>query len=327
MESATPDQGATASLPLTHVETRDGAATLMRVTNWVVGLYIGFVLTAMLALGITPGVDVALLLAGVGLLFIARGWPLARDWGPFLIILLGWEAQRGIAAGFGQTLPADLIVGIERTLMGGFLPTVEVQAALRSPGGLITPLDIVLSAVYLAHFVYPVVFAFWLWTADRVRYYRFLVTLVAVSFAAFFTFLLLPVAPPRFALVNGAPLPITDVMAEVSRSLGWGGFSSMYEHMLGNPLAAFPSMHAAYPVLVLLFLRERSRRAAWLWAPFVGLIWFATVYLGHHYVIDLLAGGLYAVAFYQLARLPWSEIAERLTRGVGDRIFERVERG
>ena len=302
----------------------DGAATLVRFTNWVVALYIGFVLTAMLALGITPGVDVALLLAGIGLLFVARGWPLARDWGPFLIILLAWEAQRGIAAGFGQTLPADLVVGIEKALMGGIVPTVAVQAALRQPG-VVSPLDLGLSLVYLAHFVYPVLFAVWLWLVDRTRYYRFLVTLVGVSFAAFFTFLLLPVAPPRFALVNGSPLAVTDVMAQVAQSFGWGGFSSMYVHMLGNPLAAFPSMHAAYPVLVLLFLRERSVRAAALWAPFVALIWFATVYLGHHYVIDLLAGGIYAVVGYQLARLPWSEIGERLGRRLGDRIFERVE--
>ena len=92
-----------------------------------------------------------------------------------------------------------------------------------------SPLDIGLSAVYLTHFVYPVIFAVALWVRDRVRFYRFGVTLLVVSFAAFFTFLLVPVAPPRFAVVNGVPLPVTDVMAEVSRSFGWGG-SVEYVH-------------------------------------------------------------------------------------------------
>ncbi len=322
MASTTPEMESAAGVEFDAGQAAGAAAVLMRVTTWVVCAYIGFVVTAMLALGIMPGMDVLLLITALGLLFLARGWPLARDWGPFLIILLAWEAQRGIAAGFGQTLPADLVVGIERTLMGGIVPTVELQAAVRQRG-VVGPLDIGLSVVYLTHFVYPVIFAVALWLRDRVRFYRFGVTLLVVSFAAFFTFLLVPVAPPRFAVVNGVPLPVTDVMAEVSRSFGWGGFSSMYVHMLGNPLAAFPSMHAAYAVLVLLFLRERSVRAAWLWAPFVGLIWFATVYLGHHYVIDLVAGAIYAVAGYQLVRMPWSQIGARVFRGLGDRLAER----
>ncbi len=273
--------------------------------------YVAFVLVVMLGAGASLDLDVLLLLAGIGVLLLARGIPFVRDWGPLLIVLLGWEAQRGITTDVGQLVPPDLIAGVERTLAGGVIPAVAVQHALRLPG-VITPLDIGLSLVYLAHFVYPVLFAIWLWRGDRACYYRFAITLVGVSFAAFFTFVLLPVAPPRFTVIGGSPLPVTDVMAQVSLSLGWGAASSAYVHLLGNPYAAFPSMHAAYAVIVLLFLRERSRWLALAWAPVVGLIWFATVYLGHHFVIDLVAGGAYALAGYLLVSLPWSEILERV---------------
>jgi membrane-associated phospholipid phosphatase len=296
-----------------------GSAALTRFTAWIVLVYVGFVVFAMLAAGDEPDPDVLVLLAGIGVLLVARGIPFVRDWGPLLIVLLGWEAQRGITTEIGQVVPPDLIVGVERTLAGGIIPAVAVQHALRLPG-IITPLDIGMSLVYLAHFVYPVVFAVWLWRMDRVRYYRFAITLLAVSFAAFFTFILLPVAPPRFTMLAGSPLPVTDVMAEVSRSFGWSAPASAYVHLLGNPYAAFPSMHAAYPVIVLLFLRERSRWLALAWAPVVVIIWFATVYLGHHFVVDLLVGTGYALAGYYLVKLPWSGIAERLRGREGGRM-------
>ncbi len=297
-----------------------GASTLTWVTTWLVTIYVAFILVAMLNAGSVLGPDVLLLLGGIGVLLLARGIPFVRDWGPLLIVLLGWEAQRGITTDIGRLVPADTIVGIERSLAGGIIPAVAVQDVLRIPG-LVTPLDVLMSAVYLAHFVYPVLFAVWLWRGDRARYYRFAVTLVVVSFAAFFTFVLFPVAPPRFTILGGSPLPVTDVMAEVSRSLGWSAPASAYVHLLGNPFAAFPSMHAAYPVIVLLFLRERSRWHALAWSPMVLAIWFATVYLGHHFVVDLIVGTAYALAGYLLVRLPWSALGERI-RGVLGRQWE-----
>lgn len=299
------------SRPLQPSAAAAAANTLTWVTTWVVTIYVAFILVAMLSAGNVLGPDVLLLLGGIGVLLLARGIPFVRDWGPLLIVLLGWEAQRGITTDIGRLVPADAIVGIERTLAGGVIPAVAVQQALRIPG-LISPLDIVMSLVYLAHFVYPVLFALWLWRADRARYYRFAVTLVVVSFAAFFTFVLVPVAPPRFTILGGSPLPVTDVMAAVSQSLGWSAPASAYVHLLGNPFAAFPSMHAAYPVVVLLFLRERSRWWALAWSPMVLAIWFATVYLGHHFVIDLIVGTAYALAGYLVVRLPWSAIGARV---------------
>lgn len=230
-----------------------------------------------------------------------RGIAFIRDWGPFLLIFLAWEAMRGIANQFGQAVQSDSVIAFERALMFGTVPTVELQAALRTAGQ-ISGLDVVMSIIYISHFFFPLALAFLLWWLDRPRYYRFVVTLMLVSFAAFFTFIALPVAPPRFAGQFGQALPVVDVMHEVTRAIDWNGFSWMYRDLVGNPVAAFPSMHAAYPVLVLLFLRESSRLAALAWLPATGLIWFATVYLGHHYVVDLLGGAAYAVAGYFLVR-------------------------
>lgn len=128
---------------------------------------------------------------------------------------------------------------------------------------------------------------------------------MVMSYLAFLTFVLMPVAPPRFAAEYGSPIVVYDIAHEVSLALDWTGFSWVYRNLVGNPVAAFPSMHAAYPVLVLFFLFERSRWAAAAWFPVVLTIWFATVYLGHHYIVDLIGGLLFAILVYAFIRSSW----------------------
>jgi membrane-associated phospholipid phosphatase len=55
--------------------------------------------------------------------------------------------------------------------------------------------------------------------------------------------------------------------------------------------AAVPSLHGAYPVLLLfLALRDRGRSVVAGLAIYAATMWAATVILNQHYVIDLLAG-------------------------------------
>ncbi|HTE86816.1 MAG TPA: phosphatase PAP2 family protein [Dehalococcoidia bacterium] len=63
-----------------------------------------------------------------------------------------------------------------------------------------------------------------------------------------------------------------------------------------NPVAAMPSIHAAFPVLVWLVLWKRWHRWGWMLVVYPLAMGFAVVYLGQHYVIDVLAGWVYAVA-------------------------------
>lgn len=273
------------------------AATLGRFTTWLIGVYLVAVLFLMVVLRVTPSVDVFAALAGIGALMLGRGWAFIRDWGPFVLIFAAWEAMRGIADAFGQSVQSDSVIAVERFLFFGHVPTVELQRAFFQPGH-VQLHDVVLTFLYTSHFFFPLAFAFALWLYDRPRYYRFVITLMGVSFAAFLTFLAMPVAPPRFAFQYGEALPVADVMSTVTQSVGWQGFDWVYRHLVGNPVAAFPSMHAAYPAIVLLFLAERSRRLALAWAPVMCAIWFGTVYLGHHYVVDVIGGVAYAVVGY-----------------------------
>jgi membrane-associated phospholipid phosphatase len=79
-----------------------------------------------------------------------------------------------------------------------------------------------------------------------------------------------------------------------------------------------PSLHAAYPLTVLYYgVKFRLGRVNILFASIMAGIWFAAVYSGHHYVLDVLAGigcGLAGIGLFNLlyARVGWFS---RLVKG------------
>ena len=65
-----------------------------------------------------------------------------------------------------------------------------------------------------------------------------------------------------------------------------------------NPVAAIPSLHAAYPMLLALFFWRGAGRWRWLLAAYPLAMGFTLVYAGEHYVIDVVLGWAYAVVVF-----------------------------
>jgi hypothetical protein len=79
-------------------------------------------------------------------------------------------------------------------------------------------------------------------------------------------------------------------MEEVGKETWKSAWPAMYGALGGNPWAAMPSLHFATSVTAAISLSETGRAAGvagWGYAVTLG---FALVYLGEHYVTDLLAG-------------------------------------
>ena len=64
-----------------------------------------------------------------------------------------------------------------------------------------------------------------------------------------------------------------------------------------NNVAAMPSLHGAYPMLICLFFwKGSSRRKRVLLAAYPICMAFSLVYTGEHFVIDIFVGWIYAAA-------------------------------
>src|SRR5206468_5575713 len=71
----------------------------------------------------------------------------------------------------------------------------------------------------------------------------------------------------------------------------WGErWDGLYALLGGNPVAAMPSLHFATSVMAASLLAETGPVAGSIGSAYALALGFALVYLGEHYVADLLAG-------------------------------------
>ncbi|MDP9380812.1 MAG: phosphatase PAP2 family protein [Chloroflexota bacterium] len=241
------------------------------------------------------------------------------DWTPFVILFFGWQMLRGYAdnvgAGYGFPLHNEDLVAAERWLFGGHLPNVVLQRALNYNPQVVRWYDALATFFWAFHFVLALGFAFLLWVRSRSLYWRFVYALLLLSTLGIITYVVYPAVPPWMAsnppewLANRVEKTIPEniylLRAWVPYQLGLGSnWSWIMANGNPNETAAMPSLHAAYPTLIFVFSLIYWRKAA----PFALLyclgLWFSIVYMGDHYVIDVLAGIVYAVvAFFALEGL------------------------
>jgi hypothetical protein len=296
-----------------RVSTYGETESRLRNERWLLaasGAYAALVVALMIVGGvsITPDVlMVALLLFAV---LIGRTRLFLRDWLPFVAIFLAYELMRGVADDAGFPVHMEDVIAAERLISFGTLPTQLLQDWLAPPGG-VGPAAIAATVLYMLHFALPVVTAFLLWLWRRAMFHDFVGAFIILSFAGFITFLLLPVAPPWYAAdvglldgPNGEPVIRylkPDAFALLANALGFDGrwlTSYVFYSVNPNGVAAFPSLHAGYPFLSFLVLRRAFGPIGWLALAYAFGVWWAIVFTGDHYVIDVLGGIAYAFAAY-----------------------------
>jgi len=116
----------------------------------------------------------------------------------------------------------------------------------------------------------------------------------------------LPTAPPWYAAARGAleadsTPAVRRMMIEYGEQFWGDRWSGLYDSLAGNPLAAMPSLHFATSVMAARLLAEAGRvpgLVGWAYAIALGI---ALVYLGEHYLIDLVAGFALAEGVRRLA--------------------------
>ena len=240
-------------------------------------------------------IGTGLVATGAGRLHhIAR---VVRDWAPLFAILFAYDLLRGQA---GKWFAVHVTPQIDADkYMFGTVPTVWLQRALFTPG---QPhwWDYLSFLVYLSHFFAAIVVAALLWKFAYHRFHRFAALFVALSFAGFVTYAFFPAAPPWLASQSHTLAPTSKIVDEIWVHLGLHNGASVLSARgsFANPVAAIPSLHGAYPVLLMLFFWRSAGRWRWLLPLYPLAMAFALVYTGEHYVIDMFLGWIYAVAVY-----------------------------
>ncbi len=108
-------------------------------------------------------------------------------------------------------------------------------------------------------------------------------------FLGYALYVLLPAAPPRLVLASEFRVTLMGYPTGFTR-LG----SEALALLPVDSRAAFPSLHAAVSLTALIGAWRYLRRWFYVLLPFVLGLWVSTLYLRHHYFVDLLAGWLLA---------------------------------
>ncbi len=246
---------------------------------------------------------------------------------PFIAIIVVYDSLRGLVPYFVHNVHFFEMIDFDTFIGFGQLPTVRLQHLLYH--GQLQWFDFYLLSSYLLHFIAPYIVGVLIWRARPHGYWRFISALLLLSFSGFITYLLFPAAPPWMASNVG----YTDHIIKLSNNIfiAWGlqNFSVVFSHLNANQTAAIPSLHAAYPFLDLLIIyRLFGKKWAIPFAIYPLSVWFGVVYLGEHYVIDVILGIIYAlVAFYSseyvFASIRRSKSAQRVTQPKIGRVSAR----
>jgi membrane-associated phospholipid phosphatase len=245
-------------------------------------------------IGLKPSASVAVSAAGPPALAVFFHRTRLRDASMFALQMWGFITAHEIPYDDPEALERRLKVKYpivaDRIIGGGTLPNTRLQRAFSRPGR-VTVLDRFLSFAHWAWFFEPHLALIYLLLRDEERFARAARQMAATYDLGCAAYFAVPTAPPWWAAANGyAPEGVRRVMLEVGEEVFRENWKLVYETVDGNPWAAMPSLHFGSSLMAGLLLRESSRTAGAIGLSYSFTLGFALVYLGEHYVSDLIAG-------------------------------------
>jgi membrane-associated phospholipid phosphatase len=253
---------------------------------------------------------VALLLASAvsGRAWGGRMRGVLHDWLPFVGASVVYESLREFT---GVLRQAPIDAALERADRWLFLGTSPTLWMSRVQTPLLTDY---FALAYNLYFILPFFLVVLLYLRGRRRDYVELASALVLTFyAGFVLYLVFPAGPPRFyAPFQHELAPLRSFV--LSQTQGrWDALNPVKVY------ASFPSLHCALATVTLCYALRfdgvllRSRVLVAIVAPLVVSLWLSTVYLRHHWVVDVFAGQALGLVAY-------------VTSGALRRVFARMER-
>jgi membrane-associated phospholipid phosphatase len=212
-----------------------------------------------------------------------------RDWVRFVILMLSYEALQGVTTSLVASRGLFSIYPLDRMLWGVNL-TGQIQSFFYS--SLVTYITTIF---YGLHLLLVGVLALTLWFTRKALFKSYLYAVVISSYFCLVVFVLLPTSPPWYLGVavdllqkpGAIPSNVAPTISIIDNSI---------VDLVSDKFAAFPSMHAAYAVLFGYYMSRVRHSFALFAIPIMIGILFSTLYLGQHFLVDLIGGAAVALA-------------------------------
>ncbi len=174
-------------------------------------------------------------------------------------------------------------------------------------------LDFLSGFFYINWMPVPIGFGIYLYIKDKYMFLKYSMAFLFINLLGFCIYYLYPAAPPWYVDFYGFDLKIVPGnragLERFDELIGIPVFANIYNKN-ANVLAAIPSLHSAYPVVVLYYSVKKhlSLYLKIIFSIFMLGIWFSAVYSSHHYIVDVLAGIVLAIigliVFEKLTKKP-----------------------
>ena len=180
-------------------------------------------------------------------------------------------------------------IAVDRVIGLGEVPTLRLQRALGRPGRVL-PHDTALAVVHWSWFFAPHAAVLYILMRHPERFGRSATQVATVFDLGAVVYFLVPTAPPWWAGSTEALPHVRRIMTEAGEKFWGRAWTPLYDSLSGNQLAAMPSLHFATSVMAAHVLSDVGPAPGAVGWVYAGALGFALVYLGEHYVADLLAG-------------------------------------
>lgn len=253
----------------------------------------------------SPGGFTKLLLAGLIVLgcFLPTTSKIAVPALPVITWLILFYSCRYIPREWRPRIYVRILPAMETVLYGGNLSEILSEKQHWA-------LDVLAWLPYgIIHFSSPFVIAFLsFWFGKPGTLPAFASAFGWLNIIGVITQLSFPTAPPWYLAIHGLSpanygMPGSPGgLARVDNLLGLDLYTSTFT---ASPLVfgAFPSLHSGSAAMNVMFLGHLFPRFKLYFYSYVGWIWWSTMYLKHHYLVDLAGGVILAASvFYYVMR-------------------------
>ncbi|KAK7036683.1 Phosphatidylinositol:ceramide phosphoinositol transferase (IPC synthase) [Paramarasmius palmivorus] len=235
---------------------------------------------------------------------------------PVFTYLLSFFSSRFIPPDWRPNISVALLPTLESVLYGANISDILTRYTH-------SILDILAWLPYgVLHYTFPFILAFFLWVfRPKESLHLFAAVLGYMNLTGVLIQLFFPCAAPWYELVYGLTPANYAIkgspggLIRIDRLFHSQGYTTAFTN---SPLVfgAFPSLHSATATLDALFLSHFfpwTTKYAW---GYAGVLYWSTMYLTHHYLVDVVGGACMAVGFFYVF-LPDALKGERATSPPG----------